>query len=73
LARALVHEPDLVLADEPTGNLDEDMAEQVASLLADLVHDQRGTLVVVTHSRVLAARMDRVLRLDHGRLAEEPR
>ncbi len=73
LARALVHEPELVLADEPTGNLDEDMATQVAELLADLVRGERGTLVVVTHSRVLASRMDRVFRLDHGRIVEDPR
>ena len=73
LARALVHEPDLVLADEPTGNLDENMATQVAELLADLVRGERGTLVVVTHSRVLASRMDRVFRLDHGRIVEDAR
>ena len=73
LARALVHEPDLVLADEPTGNLDEDLAAQVADLLADMVRGERGTLVVVTHSRVLASRMDRVFRLDHGRLLEDAR
>ena len=73
LARALVHEPDLVLADEPTGNLDEDMATQVAELLADLVRGERGTLVVVTHLRVLASRMDRVFRLDHGRIVEDAR
>ncbi|MEQ1857392.1 MAG: ABC transporter ATP-binding protein [Longimicrobiales bacterium] len=70
LARALVHEPALVLADEPTGNLDEDRAAQVADLLAEMVEGERGTLVVVTHSRALASRMDRVLRLDHGRLLE---
>ncbi|MGE0158552.1 MAG: ABC transporter ATP-binding protein [Gemmatimonadales bacterium] len=71
LARALVHEPRVVLADEPTGNLDEAMAEQVADLLIDLVRGERATLIVVTHSRALAARMDRVLRLDHGRLVED--
>jgi len=71
LARALVHDPDLVLADEPTGNLDEEMAAEVSDLLADLVGGERRTLLVVTHSRPLAARMDRVLRLDHGRLVEE--
>jgi putative ABC transport system ATP-binding protein len=73
LARAVVHEPELVLADEPTGNLDEDMATQVAELLADLVRGERGTLVVVTHSRILASRMDRVFRLDHGRVVEADR
>jgi putative ABC transport system ATP-binding protein len=70
LARALVHDPELVLADEPTGNLDEEMAAKVSDLLADLVGGERRTLLVVTHSRSLAARMDRVLRLDHGRLVE---
>ena len=70
LARALVHEPGLVLADEPTGNLDEDTGEQVAELLDRLVAAHGGTLVVVTHSRELAARMDRVVRVDHGKLVE---
>jgi putative ABC transport system ATP-binding protein len=71
VARALVHEPTLVLADEPTGNLDEDTAQIVADLLEALVRDQGHTLLVVTHSRELAGRMDRVLRLDHGRLVAE--
>jgi putative ABC transport system ATP-binding protein len=71
LARALVHDPELVLADEPTGNLDEEMAAKVGDLMAELVSGERRTLVVVTHSRPLAARMDRVLRLDHGRLVED--
>jgi putative ABC transport system ATP-binding protein len=73
VARALVHEPTLVLADEPTGNLDEDTAQLVADLLGRLVGDRSHTLLVVTHSRALAGRMDRVLRLDHGRLVAEPR
>ena len=70
VARALVHEPALVLADEPTGNLDQDTGGRVADLLDRLVASRRRTLVVVTHSRELAARMDRVLRLDHGALVE---
>ena len=70
IARALAHEPDLLLADEPTGNLDEDMGASVADLLDELVVAQGGTLVVVTHSLDLARRMDRVLRIDHGRLVE---
>jgi putative ABC transport system ATP-binding protein len=73
VARALVHEPTLVLADEPTGNLDEDTAQLVADLLERLVRGRGHTLLVVTHSRELAGRMDRVLRLDHGRLVAEPR
>ena len=70
LARALIHGPGLLLADEPTGNLDEEMGKRVASLLDELADSQRATLVVVTHSRELAARMDRVLRVDHGRLVD---
>lgn len=68
VARALVHEPSLVLADEPTGNLDQDTGALVADLLDRLVRDRGRTLLVVTHSRDLAARMDRVLRVDHGHL-----
>ena len=70
VARALVHEPTLVLADEPTGNLDQDTGDLVADLLDRLVRDRGRTLVVVTHSRELAGRMDRVLRMDHGSLVE---
>ena len=70
VARALVHEPTLVLADEPTGNLDQDTGQVVADLLDRLVRDRGRTLVVVTHSRELAARMDRVLRMDHGALVD---
>lgn len=70
VARALVHQPDLVLADEPTGNLDEDTGARVAGLLDELVRRDGRTLVVVTHSRELASRMDRVLRVHHGRLEE---
>lgn len=70
IARSLVHEPDLLLADEPTGNLDEDTGERVVEVLEALVAAGRTTLVVVTHNRELAARMDRILELDHGRLRD---
>ena len=70
IARALVHEPELLLADEPTGNLDEDTGDRVVERLDELVAARGTTLVVVTHSRDLAARMDRVLRVDHGRLVD---
>ena len=68
IARSLVHEPDLLLADEPTGNLDEDTGERVVEVLESLVSAGSTTLVVVTHSRELAGRMDRILELGHGRL-----
>ncbi len=71
LARALVHGPDLLLADEPTGNLDEDTGELVVALLDELVRDSGTTLVVVTHARSLADRMDRTLHVDHGKLVED--
>ena len=72
VARAIVHRPSVVLADEPTGNLDEDTGARVVALLEELVVRDGLTLVVVTHSRELAARMDRVLRVRHGRVVPDP-
>jgi len=67
IARALVHRPPLVLADEPTGNLDPDTAERVIELLATQVRAEGAACVLVTHSGAAAARADRVLRLSaHG-------
>jgi putative ABC transport system ATP-binding protein len=71
LARALVHEPLLILADEPTGNLDEETGAQMMSLLASLAHERNATLLIVTHSAEAATYADRVLRLSHGQLAQE--
>ncbi len=71
LARALAHDPLLILADEPTGNLDEETGAQVMSLLARLVREQGRTLLMVTHSAEAAACADRVLRLTHGQLVAE--
>ena len=71
LARALVHDPLLILADEPTGNLDEETGAQVMSLLARLTREQNRTLLMVTHSQEAASLADRVLRLTHGQLVEE--
>jgi putative ABC transport system ATP-binding protein len=71
LTRALVHDPLLILADEPTGNLDEETGAQMMSLLARLAREQNRTLLLVTHSQEAASHADRVLRLSHGQLNEE--
>ncbi len=71
IARALCADPALILADEPTGNLDADTGVKVLDLLTRLAREHDKTLVMVTHSLDVAARADRVLRLDHGRLVEE--
>ncbi len=68
LARALVNQPKLLLADEPTGNLDRTTAERVAELLLELQRQEEMMLIVVTHSIRLAQRMSRTLQLDEGRL-----
>ncbi len=71
VARALVTEPRIVLADEPTGNLDGANAEQVFALMLELNRERGTSLIVVTHDTRLAARMGRVLTLDQGLLLEE--
>ena len=70
VARALVHRPVLVLADEPTGNLDPDTAGTVLMLLGDQVRTAGAAGVLVTHSAIAAARADRVLALEHGHLRQ---
>ncbi|MGE0453966.1 MAG: ABC transporter ATP-binding protein [Vicinamibacteria bacterium] len=68
LARALVQDPRLLLADEPTGNLDDHTGEAVLNLLEELVRGDGRTLLLVTHSREVAARADRELTIEDGRL-----
>jgi len=68
VARALVHDPDLVLADEPTGNLDQANSLVVADLLFRLARELETAVVIVTHNRHLAARADRAVLLDAGQL-----
>ena len=73
LARAAAPRPDILLADEPTGNLDQATGEQIMDLLFGLRDRHGATLVLVTHSPDLAARCDRVVRLVDGRLDSETR
>ena len=68
LARAMAHTPALVLADEPTGNLDSETGARVLDLLDELVREPDHALLLVTHSPEIAARADRVLRLEDGQL-----
>jgi putative ABC transport system ATP-binding protein len=68
IARALVHRPRLLLADEPTGNLDDETAREVLPVLRSLVRAHGATLIIVTHDEQLAGSADRVLELREGRL-----
>ncbi len=71
VARALITRPQLVLADEPTGNLDAGNGEQVLRLMLELNAEMRTSLVIVTHDLSIAGRMDRVLVLEDGTLREQ--
>ncbi|HZD72340.1 MAG TPA: ABC transporter ATP-binding protein [Actinomycetota bacterium] len=73
IARALGKQPALVLADEPTGNLDQDTSAQVTALLRALNTETGTTLVVVTHNPTVGSAADRAVRLEHGRVVERER
>jgi lipoprotein-releasing system ATP-binding protein len=70
IARALAHRPRMVLADEPTGNLDTATGEQVFAMIREFNRDWGTTFLVITHDPRIAARMDRVVRILDGRLSE---
>ena len=71
IARALAHDPLLILADEPTGNLDEDTGDTVLALLLELTRDAGKTLFMATHAPEVARQADRVLHLEHGQLVSD--
>ncbi len=68
LARALMNEPELILADEPTGNLDSVTGEHILKCLFELTRERRHTLILVTHNNEIAARCDRIIRMKDGRV-----
>jgi putative ABC transport system ATP-binding protein len=70
IARALAHQPLLLLADEPTGNLDGETGREVLDLLTGISRGERQTLVLVTHSLQVARRADRVVTLEGGSLVQ---
>lgn len=70
IARAIVHRPLLLLADEPTGNLDTATGERILELLLDLHHQTATTIIMVTHSHEVAARADRALYLESGQIRD---
>ena len=70
IARSLVNQPDLILADEPTGNLDSHTGDEIIQLLHDLLAERQATLLIATHDAKIAARAPRVLELADGQLSK---
>ena len=73
IARSLMNDPEILFADEPSGNLDEETGDKVMSLLFDLVKKSGTTLVLVTHDPELANSCQRIIHLEHGKLSHEVR
>ena len=70
IARALMHQPSLLLADEPTGNLDKETSQETLKLINHLVHRSRTTMIMATHSQEVIEWVDRVLGIEEGKLIE---
>lgn len=70
IARALINQPDVILCDEPTGNLDEQSGEEVMQLLEKLCRESGKTIIIVTHDMQIAQKCDKVIRIADGRIAE---
>ena len=73
IARAVANAPDILLADEPTGNLDPETGEVVFQALQKIVHGTQTAALIVTHNQKLAAMMDEVLELEHGHIVQKVR
>ncbi len=71
LARAFIHRPDILFADEPTGNLDGETGQQIENLLFELNRAEGTTLIIVTHDRELAQKCDRIIELKNGKLESD--
>ena len=71
IARALANDPLIIVADEPTGNLDSSTADDIFGLFEELVREEGKTIVMVTHDHSLARRMSRVIRIADGKFVEE--
>ena len=71
IARALIHQPLIVLADEPTGNLDARTGQSILQILQTLSQEKQSTLMLVTHSLEVAKSADRILTLEDGKLLEQ--
>lgn len=71
IARALINQPRMILADEPTGNLDSSNTENVFALLREINHDFKTSFIMVTHDRTLAERTDRLLIMSDGKIVED--
>ena len=71
IARALVNEPAILMADEPTGNLDSKVGQEIMDLLLNLNKESGTTLIIITHDRKIAAQAQRIIRLHDGRVREE--
>jgi predicted ABC-type transport system involved in lysophospholipase L1 biosynthesis ATPase subunit len=72
IARAMINEPDLILADEPTGNLDSHTGEEIINLLVELRAEKQTTLIIATHDAKVAARAPTVIELVDGEIANQP-
>lgn len=71
ICRALVNDPKIIFADEPTGNLDSTNSEAIITLLRELYTERRATLILATHSDEIAASADRIIQLNDGRIVED--